>query len=59
MNLIKATGHWPMLEGQSWNESSFDWKKTILSFRKYVSKSDDDIFGKSKELSTNIIEKVN
>lgn len=27
-------GGWPVLEGDSWDESSFDWKKSIYKFRK-------------------------
>lgn len=42
--MIKATGQWPMLEGNNWNESDFDLKRSIQNFRKYISKSDEDIF---------------
>jgi hypothetical protein len=37
-----------MLESKRWNESQFDWKQTIMRFRKYTSKTDDDIFKASK-----------
>lgn len=49
INLIKATGQWPMLEGKNWDETQFDVKKTILNFRKYISKSDEDIFASGTE----------
>lgn len=45
-----------MLEGENWDESQFDWKKTILNFRQYISKSDVDIFGTSRE--TNEVDAV-
>lgn len=50
---MKALGGFPMLEGREWDESAFDWKATILSFRKYISKKQDDIFD-GKELSNKI-----
>lgn len=49
--MIKATGQWPMLEGNNFNESEFDLKRSILNFRKYISKSDEDIFGGNRELN--------
>ena len=52
--MIKASGHWPILEGKNWNESLFDWKNTILNFRKYTNKKDDDIFAGLKELTNEI-----
>lgn len=27
--ILKELGGWPVLEGNSWNESNFDWKKTV------------------------------
>lgn len=52
--MIKGSGHWPILEGKNWNESLFDWKNTILKFRKYTNKKDDDIFAGLKELTNEI-----
>lgn len=54
LNMIKAAGHWPMLEGKNWDESLFDWKSTILRFRTYISKKDDDIFSGGKDLSNEV-----
>lgn len=45
-----------MLEGSNWNETQFDLKGTILNFRKYISKTDEDIFGNTGE--TNEIDAV-
>lgn len=47
-----------MFEGRDSDEPTFDWKKTILNFRKYISKLDDDIFSKSKKVSPNEINTV-
>lgn len=58
INLIAAIGHWPMLAGNKWNETQFDWKQAILRFRKYVSKNDEDIFKTSKG-TVNDIDTVN
>lgn len=33
-----------MLEGKNWDESKWDWKDSILKFRKVVGKKEDDIF---------------
>lgn len=57
LNMIKAIGHWPLLEGTKWDESQWDWKKTILNFRKYVSKQEDDIFNTNK-VTNNLIDTV-
>jgi hypothetical protein len=54
LDLIRATGKFPMLEGKNWDESEFDWKRTILNFRKYVSKKEDDIFNTNKEINNEI-----
>lgn len=54
LNLIKAMGSFPMLEGKNWDESQWDWKRTILSFRKYILKRDDDIFNTNKEAKNEI-----
>ncbi|XP_008202440.2 neprilysin-2-like [Nasonia vitripennis] len=31
--ILKKLGGWPVLEGKSWDESSFDWKKAVYKFR--------------------------
>lgn len=54
LNMIKATGHWPMLEGKNWDESQWDWKQTILNFRKYVSKQGDDVFSTNKDTNNEV-----
>lgn len=54
LNLIKAMGSFPMLERKNWDESQWDWKRTILNFRKYILKRDDDIFNTNKEAKNEI-----
>lgn len=60
LNLLNAIGRFPIIEGKNWDESQWDnetWKKTVLKFRKYVSKQDDDIFSSNKE-TNNLIDTV-
>ncbi|KAF5280977.1 hypothetical protein FQR65_LT14901 [Abscondita terminalis] len=33
--LLKKLDGWPVLEGNSWKENDFDWKKQMYKFRKY------------------------
>ncbi|KAF2888363.1 hypothetical protein ILUMI_17810, partial [Ignelater luminosus] len=33
--LLREIGGWPVLEGAAWNESDFDWKKTMYKFREH------------------------
>ncbi|XP_058790778.1 neprilysin-2-like [Phymastichus coffea] len=33
LNILKKLGDWPVLVGQSWNASDFDWKKLIYQMR--------------------------
>lgn len=54
LDLLDVIGQWPLLEGNDWDESKWDWEKSILKFRKYISKKDDNIFGTSKELTNEI-----
>lgn len=37
-------GGWPLLQGDHWNESSWDWEQSILSFRQFAGHATDDIF---------------
>lgn len=53
LNVIKAIGHWPMVQGKDWDESKWEWKGAILSLRKYISKKNDDIFS-GKEITNEI-----
>lgn len=47
--LLKAIGGWPVLE-ENWEDSKFiGWDKTILAFRKYVNKYDDNIFNYKRD----------
>lgn len=47
--LLKNIGGWPVFE-DDWDESKFiGWEKTILAFRKYVNKYDDNIFNYKRE----------
>ncbi|XP_033229648.1 neprilysin-2-like [Belonocnema kinseyi] len=32
---LKAVGGWPVVEGKSWKEASFDWIQTAYKFRKF------------------------
>lgn len=56
IDLLKAVGHFPLMEGENWDETKFDWKQTILNLRKYISKKTDDIF--SDERETNEVDTV-
>ncbi|XP_058798010.1 neprilysin-2-like [Phymastichus coffea] len=31
--ILNNLGGWPVLDGKSWNESAFDWKKSVVQFR--------------------------
>lgn len=46
LDVINAIGKWPMLEGKNWDESKWEWKDSILKFRKVVSKKEDIFTGK-------------
>ncbi|EEB19488.1 endothelin-converting enzyme, putative [Pediculus humanus corporis] len=35
LDILKKLGGWPVLEGQSWNPGTFDWKETVYKFRDY------------------------
>ena len=34
-NLLKKLGGWPVLEGESWNETNFNWVELMAVLRKY------------------------
>ncbi|XP_078040555.1 M13 family metallopeptidase neprilysin 2 isoform X2 [Augochlora pura] len=34
LNILKKLGGWPLLEGENWNETEFDWKESVYRFRK-------------------------
>lgn len=53
IDLLTAVGPFPMLEGKNWDETQFDWKKTIQNFRKYISNKTDDIFS-GKEITNEV-----
>lgn len=49
-DLLKFLGGWPVLEGRNWDEKKFSgWDKTLLAFRKYVNKYEDNIFNYKRE----------
>ncbi|KAK2585581.1 hypothetical protein KPH14_010214 [Odynerus spinipes] len=33
-NILQQLGGWPVLEGDNWNEETFDWKDSVYKFRK-------------------------
>ncbi|KAJ8683696.1 hypothetical protein QAD02_019488 [Eretmocerus hayati] len=39
-DILKKLGGWPVLHGSSWDDSDFDWKKTIYKLRKLGYSSD-------------------
>jgi len=34
-DMLREMGGWPVLEGQDWNEDSFDWIQTVYTFRQH------------------------
>ncbi|KZC07350.1 Membrane metallo-endopeptidase-like 1 [Dufourea novaeangliae] len=34
MKILRKLGGWPILEGENWNESDFNWKESVYKFRK-------------------------
>jgi hypothetical protein len=43
-DILNFIGQWPIIVGKDWNESDWDWEKSILKFRKIINKKDDNIF---------------
>lgn len=33
LNILQQLGGWPVLEGDNWNETGFDWKESVYKFR--------------------------
>nr|XP_033323580.1 neprilysin-2 isoform X1 [Megalopta genalis] len=33
LNILKKLGGWPLLEGDNWNETEFNWKESVYKFR--------------------------
>lgn len=33
LNILRKLGGWPVLEGNQWNESEFNWKESVYKFR--------------------------
>lgn len=33
-SILKSLGNWPVVVGESWNQSKFDWQKLIHQLRK-------------------------
>ena len=51
LEVLKQIQGFPMLDGASWNEKKWDWKKSLLNLRKYISKKEDNIFTSKKQTS--------
>jgi hypothetical protein len=34
-DILKKLGGWPVLEGSSWDPSTFNWKESVYRFREY------------------------
>ena len=34
-DILKRLGGWPVLEGDSWDPSTFTWKESVYRFRKF------------------------
>lgn len=34
LNILQKLGGWPVLEGENWNETDFNWKESVYKFRK-------------------------
>jgi hypothetical protein len=49
-NLFLVFGGWPLIEGDKWDERSFETpQKLILDFRRYINNATDNIFNTNKE----------
>lgn len=57
LELLDFIGQWPLIIGNDWDDSQWDWEKSILKFRKFISKKEDNIFRSGKE-PTNEIDTV-
>lgn len=33
LDMVKRLGGWPVLDGDSWDEKSFSWEKSVYNFR--------------------------
>lgn len=33
LDMLKRLGGWPVLDGDSWDEKSFSWEKSVYNFR--------------------------
>ena len=51
LEVLKQIQGFPMLDGASWNETNWDWKKSLLNLRKYISKKEDNIFSSQNQTS--------
>lgn len=34
LDILRKLGGWPVLEGENWKESEFNWKDSVYKFRK-------------------------
>jgi hypothetical protein len=33
LDILRHLGGWPVLDGDAWNEGSFDWRRSVFDFR--------------------------
>jgi hypothetical protein len=33
LNILRDLGGWPVLDGDAWDDSKFDWRQSVFNFR--------------------------
>lgn len=51
-------GGWPIIDGVKWNESSWDWERSILNFRQLITKQTNNPFSRKSDKLNEIDKKV-
>lgn len=47
--ILTFIGGWPLIEGDGWNESDWEWETSILKLRELIAKRMNNIFAKEKQ----------
>lgn len=54
LEVLKEIQGFPMLDGADWNETNWEWRKSLLNLRIFISHKDDIIF-KAKTKTSEIL----